>query len=153
MKAIITKPGTSNGKNYSRDKEMISAYSVIGKRKGKLHEFVTCRMHMGRSSSASVVYCSLWVHAGDLWCSGHGNAGGYGYHKESAALGHAISSAGIELYGSPYRNASFDTPAAKRKVMKTQCHIGGCGSDSMQEALEAIARAVGARGELLYVSH
>lgn len=153
MKAIISKPGTSNGYNYSRDKELVSAYSVIGKINGEMREIVTARCYMSRSSSASVVYCSLWVHAGNIYCSGKGSAGGYGYHKESAALQEAISSAGIELYGSPYRGATFDTPDAKRKAMKTMAHIGGCGSDSMREALEAIAKAAGARGKLVFISH
>lgn len=103
MLAKIAKPDQSNAYNYSRDKEMVSAYSVIGKVNGELREVVTARAYMGRSSSASTVYVSLWVH-GAIHASGKGSAGGYGYHKESQALANAIESAGIELYGSQYAN-------------------------------------------------
>ena len=84
---------------------------------------------MGRSNSASVVYCSIWVHShvpqdsglkNGYW-SGRGTAGGGGYHKESAALAGAIESAGITLEG----------------------NIGGCGEGSMRHALTAIARSLG----------
>lgn len=57
---------------------------------------------MGRSRNASTVYASIWVHANGHYLAGHGNAGGYGYHKESAAFQDAITSAGIQLVGSPY---------------------------------------------------
>jgi len=102
MRAQLIKPDQTNGYNYSRDKEMVSAYSVIGKINGELREVVTFRAYMGRSASASVVYGSLWVNAGEFHCSGKGSAGGYGYHKKSAALQDAITSAGLQLIGSPY---------------------------------------------------
>jgi hypothetical protein len=101
MRAQLIKPDQTNGYNYSRNKEMVSAYSVIGKINGELREVVTFREYMGRSASASVVYGSLWVH-GAFHCSGKGSAGGYGYHKGSAALQDAITSAGLQLIGSPY---------------------------------------------------
>jgi hypothetical protein len=41
----------------------------------------------------------------------------------------------------------------KRADNKKRAHIGGCGSDSMRAAFEAIARAAGARGKLLFISH
>ena len=71
------------------------------------------------------------------------SAGGYGYHKESAALDSAIKSAGIELYGSNYSTWGDSKPDYKRRA-----HIGGCGNGSMLTALKAIARAAGARGEI-----
>lgn len=101
MRAQLIKPDQSNGRNYGGDKELISAYSVIGTIKGEQREVVTFRAYMGRSASASVVYGSLWVH-GAFHCSGKGSAGGYGYHKKSAALQDAITSAGLQLIGSPY---------------------------------------------------
>ena len=93
MKALITKPA-SNGYNHSPKKELCAAYSVICKGK----EIVCARSYMGKSVNSSVVYASIWVH-GETYTAGTGKAGGYGYHKESAAFCDAIRSAGIELYG------------------------------------------------------
>jgi hypothetical protein len=146
MKAVFDGKNESNAINYGGKKERISSYQVIGKRNGKLSSIVEARFYMGRSSGASVVYCSLWVQ-GDNYCSGTGKAGGYGYHKESAALASAISSAGVSLFGSNYSTWDND---AKPDFKKT-AHIGGCGSSSMATALKAIARAAGAKGELLIV--
>lgn len=60
-----------------------------------------------------------------LWISGHnrrgsGSAGGYGYHRPSAAAQEAINNAGISL----------------------ALPIDGRGEESMREALLAIARAL-----------
>jgi hypothetical protein len=164
MKAIIVKP-VSNAYNYARDKELVGAYSVMGKINGEMREIVTARAYMGRSRTASTVYASIWVHAGELSASGKGSAGGYGYHKESAAFQDAIRSAGIELYGSPYGEpdrynydekrpyTAKEMQAQKRKDNKKRCYIGGCGDSSMRLAFEAIARAAGAKGKLIYVQH
>ena len=135
----------SNAYNYSGEKETTCRYIVIGKLNGKLQSIVEARIYMGRSSSASKVYCSLWIN-GENYCSGSGSAGGWGYHKESAALDSAIRSAGIELYGSNYSHWGDSKPDFKKRA-----HIGGCGAGSMETALKAIARAAGARGQLLIV--
>lgn len=87
-----------------------------------LREAITVRWWMGRSANASMVYCSVWVRTrdgGDL--SGRGSAGGYGYHKESAAFDDAVTSAGIKLRQS----------------------VHGCGDGSVRHALQAIAKAAG----------
>lgn len=164
MKAVFTKP-QSNAYNYSRDKELVGAYSVLGKINGALVEIVTARAYMGRSRNASTVYASVWVSAGDKTTSGKGSAGGYGYHKESAAFNDAIRSAGVELYGSAYGEpdrynyneqreyTAKERTAMKRAANKKRCFIGGVGDSAMRAAFEAIARAAGARGKLVYVSH
>lgn len=120
-----------NATNYGHNKELVGAYSVIGTIGGTMRELVTCRTWMGRSRSASTVYAAVWVHGPSMYASGKGTAGGYGYHKESAAVGDAISSAGFDL----------------------SKHINGCGERPMIEALEALARLAGAEGELLTVQH
>jgi hypothetical protein len=161
MKAII-KTQNQNGKNYAGDKEVVGTWNVVGKIKGELRDIVTARCYMGRSSSASVVYGSIWVHGDDIYCAGSGSAGGYGYHKPSAALAEAIDKAGIELYGSPYEPRRWDgnekrvltdqeMAAQKRKSDKTRCHIGGVGDSAIEAALLAIAKAAGAKGKLLIV--
>jgi hypothetical protein len=162
MKAVIVKQ-VSNGYNYSRDKEMVSCYSVMGKINGELREIVTARAYVGRSRNSSTVYASIWVH-GTVSTSGKGSAGGGGYHKESAAFQDAISSAGIELYGSAYSSNTWNydekrsyTPTemakAARATAKKRANIGGVGESAMRTAFEAIARASGARGKLTIVSH
>jgi len=147
MTAVIPTRNISNARNYSGEKETTCRYIVIGKVKGKLQSVVEARMYMGRSKDATTVYCSLWVHGGDVYCSGSGKAGGYGYHKESTALAAAISSAGIELYGSNYSFLDKDV----KSDYKQKVYIDGCGSGSMETALKAMAKAAGAKGELLIV--
>lgn len=77
----------------------------------------------------SVCYACLWVRGKKGWCTGSGKAGGYGYHKPSAALGEAIDSAGIELSE----------------------HISGRGDSAMREAVEAIAKAVSGKRKVFIV--
>lgn len=143
MKAII-RTQEQNARQPD-NKEMVSTYDVVGTIDGKLRSVVTARCYMGRSSSASVVYACLWVHGKDVYTSGKGNAGGWGYHKESAAIDSAIRSAGIELYGSPY-GAERDKANAKK-----QTSISGVGSAAIEDALLAIAKAAGGRGRMLIV--
>lgn len=77
-------------------------------------------------------YCAIWIGAGDKWGRGQGKAGGYGYHKASAALAEAIDDAGIKLSRS----------------------ISGVGDSAMEEACAAIARAVtGKRRFIVHVAH
>lgn len=146
MKAKIIKPA-SNGYNYSRSKELVGAYSIMGRVNGEMREIVCARAYRGRSRTASTVYASLWVHGLEVETSGNGSAGGYGYHKESAAFQAAINSAGIELYGSPYQSR-IEKPDYKKRAF-----IDGVGESAMRSAFEAIARAAGARGKLSFVSH
>jgi len=155
MKAVI-KNQVSNAKNYSGDKETISTYKAVTVYKGEVVTPLEIRVYMGRSSRASVVYASLWIHDSvhHIHTSGTGSAGGYGYHKESAAIAEAISSAGIELWGSPYGEPSkyTNTPeelkALKRAESKRRCHISGCGDSSVQLAMRAIVKALGYRGKV-----
>ncbi len=163
MKAILPASDTMNGKNYAHEKELVGAYSVIGRINGELREVVCARAYMGRSRTASTVYASIWVH-GPRYCAGHGQAGGYGYHKESAAFAEAIRSAGIDLYGpvsdvprwNHNENREYipqERAAMARKAAKQRADIGGVGESAMRAAFEAIARASGARGPLVFVSH
>ena len=117
MKATINELA-ANGKNYGHKKELIQTFNVIT---DTLKEIITARCYMGRSASASVVYASIWITAPDYHGSGTGKAGGYGYHKPSAAIGDAIASAGIEL--------SKD--------------VHGVGNGAIHDALGAIAETMG----------
>lgn len=122
MTAKLPAANVMNGR-YPEKKELISEMRVVAYRKGKFETPVTVKVFMGRSSSASVVYCSIGTHDGNRSFNGHGRAGGYGYCKKSAALADAIRNAGIELSQS----------------------ISGVGESAMRRAIEAIARALGFR--------
>jgi len=146
MRAILPADPRSNAITFGDKKELIEAIKVVGRLNGKLACVAEARFYMARrSDGASPVYCALWVH-GDKYTSGRGVASGYGYHKSSAALQNAIGSAGIELMGSNYARWGDQKPN-----FKLHASISGCGDGSMQMAMKAIARAAGARGELLIV--
>lgn len=85
-----------NGKNLGSSKEVVDTWNLVVDLDGKLISPITVRCYMGRSSSASVVYASVWI-SGTFHTSGHGKAGGYGYCKVSAAIDDAFRSAGVEL--------------------------------------------------------
>ena len=152
MKAKIIKPAQFNA-SQPNNKETVNTLRVMTVKKGEISEVITARFYMGRSANASVVYCCLWVSG---VCSGYGTAGGWGYHKESAALGAAIRSAGIELYGTPYKAGKQRTETeqsynhetkeytrTEHKIDYTRtAHISGCGSTAMVDALTDIARDI-----------
>jgi hypothetical protein len=138
----------SNGKNYSGDKEMVSAFSLIVQTPEGMAEAITVRCWMGRSAKASVVYASVWVH-GDKGAAGHGTAGGYGYHKQSEAIARAVESAGIRLYGNPYARETGNP----FNFEESPLHFGGTGESAYPEIFQAIARAAGFDGPALWISH
>ena len=145
MKATIQNP--KQAARHMADKETVDRLHVVTIQNGEILPIVRAEFYMGRSASASVVYCNVWACQKDLGkqtISGHGSAGGGGYHKQSAALGDALHSAGVELYGSPY-----DRPDKTDSEKKTKrAYINGCGSAAMESALIALARACGYRGKV-----
>lgn len=69
-------------------------------------------------------YACIWVHSSPVYVSGGGYAGGYGYHRPSAAAQVAINDAGIVLSE----------------------NIAGVGDSAIENALLAIAEALGKSG-------
>lgn len=145
-----------NAINYSNKKELVNQMQLVAYKSGQFDRVVDARFYMGRSSQSSTVYCSVWIHGKGFYTSGKGSAGGYGYHKESAALAASLESAGVTLYGTPggVRRWEYNTngeltateyAAATRADLRKQSDIGGVGETAMREALEAIARALGYR--------
>ena len=120
MKATFGKMENS-AVNYGNKKELISSWDVIVDDNGKLANIITARCYMGRSANASTMYASIWIYDEKHHTSGSGKAGGYGYHKESAAIAEAIKSAGITL----------------------DKDISGVGDSAIEDALRAIASALG----------
>ena len=122
MNAKITKTECRNAKNYGDKKETVKTMVLIACKAGKFSEPITVRWYASRSGDgASPVYCSLWIHCSPYYVSGRGKAGGYGYHKASAAFQEACNSAGVEL----------SQP------------VDGCGDGLVREALFAIGQALG----------
>lgn len=122
-----------------REKELIRAYKVLEEDldygPGAAKTYVDCRLYMGRSASSSVVYCLIWTFGDSLYGFGVGEAGGYGYDKQSAAVGSAIDDSGITLADESGSGVS----------------ISGVGETAIREALRAIATALGASDHALLV--
>lgn len=116
-----------NAKNLHGTKETVATKTLVVLHKGELTHAVEARWYMGRSNSASTMLCSIWVTSETHYASGHGQAGGYGYCKTSAALYWAVRDAGIELS----RSTS--------------------GTGEVDETLIAIAKAMGYRGKFTIV--
>ena len=126
QKATLTGTSTNNGRNHGDGKETINSYSAVVIHKGRIAQPVTVRCYMGRSAQATKVYAAIWAHGNGHSYSGTGSASGCGYCKRSAAAGIAISNAGIKL--------------AK--------DIDGQGTQAIEDAMAAIARAMGYRGKV-----
>lgn len=76
-------------------------------------------------------YAAIWVHGKEIHTSGTGKAGGYGYHKPSAAAEEAILNAGFKL--------------SER--------IAGAGDSAIESAIKAIAESVGYPEALIFKAH
>ena len=109
---------SGNVAKYRKEKGFYRQISMVDSRDGT--QIVQARFYWPGREGASNCYCCVWIHGDDLHGSGGGKAGGYGYHKESAALEEALSAAGIRMSEG----------------------IGGRGDQAMLEALEVLARAV-----------
>ena len=119
MKASIISENHNANMTYD-SKELIKAYVVLSSSK----QVIRVKIFMGRSSTASVVYCNFFIIGG---ASGAGAASGHGYDKQSAAVSAAITSAGIEL--------SED--------------ISDVGPSAIREALSAIMEALGYQDHII----
>lgn len=126
MKADISnlKESTRNVDSYRRCNGFCREITALCPKTGSA--IVTARFYY----PASVAYCVVWVR--DIATAGCGKAGGYGYHKESAALADAFGDIGVTLDG----------------------HIGGRGNSAMTDAIEAVARAsTGKRKFIIHEAH
>lgn len=113
IKATI-KPRESDRVGTYRGKTLDRGYVILDRDTGRA--IVTARVYY----PGSVARACVWITGGGVYASGAGRAGGGGYCKESAAIGAALSDAGVTL----------SEP------------IGGRGTRAVEEALEAVARAV-----------
>lgn len=115
-------------RSYGSEKETHNIMHVIAATRDGMRQIITCRFYSGRSRGSSVHYCSVWFTGkASRYGSGTGKAGGWGYHKDSAALDAALRAAGVELGYS----------------------ISGVGDSAMRDALRALAAALGYRKAII----
>jgi hypothetical protein len=79
----------------------------------------------------SFAYAVAWISGGGVYAHGGGRAGGGGYCKASAAAAYALADAGIKL----------------------EHDIGGRGLSAVREAVEVVARHLGAARVIVHESH
>lgn len=82
----------------------------------KMLELVDVRI----GSTNSTCYACAWIHGKNKWAYGGGKAGGYGYHRASAAVAEAFNKAGVKF------DESFS----------------GYGDEAMKKAIKAVAEYI-----------
>ena len=118
MKADIKKlKSCDKTHKYRKEKGFYRQITMIDSRDGSA--IVTARFYWPGRDGASRCYACIWINGDSVYGHAGGYAGGYGYHKESAALSDAIGRAGVTLTEG----------------------IAGRGDSAMRDALQAIARA------------
>lgn len=130
-------------RNAKRGDSLYREIAVIDPASGRC--IVTARLYWPGDVTC---YASIWIRGQNglmhSYGRGQGKAGGYGYHKPSAALADAINDAGITLHGDVYG----------RTASTAQASISGVGDSAMVAACEAIARAVtGKRRFIVHIAH
>lgn len=127
MKATLsTKQHTGDLARNRKEKHFTSQYSVVAVDKKRcIKEIVTARIYQ----TSGRAHACVWVHSADAHLTGGGWAGGYGYHRSSAALQKALNDAGITLSEA----------------------IDGCGA--METALCAVATALGYESPQIIYAH
>lgn len=129
MTMIATiKTKNHDGKIASNRKEN-SFYKQMTLISRDFEELATVRFYC----TSTRVYCCVWINdaATQTYISGGGYAGGYGYHKASAAMEAALNDAGVTLSES----------------------ISGRGESAMNDALQAIGVALGASECRIFNAH
>jgi len=128
MKAkFIFKDGI-NAKSHRRENNFMEQYTGFVLIDGELREIVTLRIYGTNAKN----YACLWYNNIAEWASGSGSAGGYGYHRPSAAAQEAFDTAGVTL---------------------SEC-ISGRGDSAIREAVEALAKAMFPRKKIfIHKSH
>ena len=132
MKATLSKwDHTGNIAANRKEDHFREQYSAVaniryGGERG-LKECVTVRIYR----AATRVYCCVWINSRAVHTSGGGWASGGGYHKPSAALSRALDDAGVKLSEG----------------------IDGCGESAMEDAMRAIATALGYKNVTILRAH
>jgi hypothetical protein len=107
----------SFNRTHRKENNFSHSYKVVVFDGKELYIPIDCRIYWTNSRC----YCCLWAYSknsGAITCSGY--AGGYGYDKESAAVGEALRNGGIILERS----------------------INGVGQSAIEDALITIAKTL-----------
>lgn len=106
-------------RKHRREKNFQEEFSLIlfDKELNKFQSVISLRIYGTQAKN----YACLWVSNNGMYSNGSGSAGGYGYHRPSAAVQEAMESAGIKLDRS----------------------ISGVGDSAIIGALHAIAKYLG----------
>ena len=139
MKATMIKKNAEGIRISHREREekngLSCGYKAVYMDGGKLVDLVDLRIAFTNSGTP---YACVWLYQpaefarnemGGCWNSGSGTAGGYGYHKGSAAVESAFHAAGIR----------FDQD------------IGGCGWERVKEAVYAAGEMLVENSAPVYV--
>lgn len=123
-----TKYTSSHRKEHGGFMQEIAAL-VPSTYKNESHAVVVLRIY----GTSAMNYACIWINSTRkaIHCNGSGSAGGYGYHRPSAAAQVAINNAGFDL----------SQP------------IDGRGDSAMREAVLAIAKAAGYPNAKLHIAH
>ena len=112
---ITIKPRDGIKSTHRKENKLHRGYKVLAiDNNRKVHHAVDCRLYW----PAERVYCCIWYGNGEIYGSGSGWAGGYGYCKQSAAIADALIACGID----------YDT------------HLSGVGLEKAKEVLKAIGQ-------------
>lgn len=118
--------------NHRKENNFREEYAAIDRKTGNAHAVI--RLYSTQSRS----YACVWIRQpatktqpDGVYRTGSGLAGGYGYHRPSAAAAVAINAAGFNLDND----------------------IDGKGDAAIREALEAVARCLGMRNPIIHHAH
>ncbi len=131
MIATISNERAPFNGNFRKEKNFHTQYTgiaILGGINGipTAKEAVTLRIYYTEARA----YCCVWLHGFDLWQKGAAYAGGYGYHRGSAAAAYALQNVGVKLSES----------------------IDGCGDSAIRNAVEAVTRALYPAAVCIHVS-
>ena len=118
MNAVFTERESKFNPNDRKENNYLYEYAVMALSPDmEIENPVVCRIY--GTSSHKRNYCCVWIRKDHKMRNGSGWAGGYGYHRPSAAAESAFHNAGIDFDG----------------------EIGGRGDSAIREACLAVARA------------
>lgn len=93
MKAEVEFKYGLKAKAHRKENNFMEQFTGIVVDNDDVREAVVLRIY---GTSARNTAC-LWYNNGENWADGSGSAGGYGYHRPSAAVQEALERAGVTL--------------------------------------------------------
>lgn len=114
--------------SHRKENHFLQEFAAFVNTKEGLRNCATVRVYGTNAKN----YACLWYNDSRRWASGTGSAGGYGYHRPSAAVAEAFENSGVKLLND----------------------ISGRGDEAIREALEALAKKLYPRRKtFIHVAH